>query len=145
MPGQIFKAGDYRGIDSLFELALVPIQDDEDLTFAILQVVKELLGNVREFQCSFDMTKPIWIDVSLTWQQVTVTIIDTGPRWRQDGYYSCPDAEEQMAKLLEDMATRGRGHLIMAMLTSLSGRGSLEYQCGGRIRVGRWLRNGVKK
>jgi hypothetical protein len=140
VPGQVFEVGDYKGIDSLFQLALTPVEDDEDLMFAILQVAKEQLGNIREFQYSFDMSQRLWIEVSVTWQQVTLTIIDTGKCWRDDGYYHCPDAEEQMQKLLEELATRGRGHLIMAMLTHLSGRGSLEYQCGGRIRIGRWLR-----
>lgn len=140
MPGQIFKAGDYKGIDDLFALALVPIEDDEDLTFAILQVVKEQLGNIREFQYSLNMERPVWIEIGITWQQVTVTIIDTGRRWRADGYYHDDQAEEKMLKLAEELAERGRGHLIIAMLTHLSGRGSFEYQGGGRIRIGRWLR-----
>lgn len=140
-----FPAGNYSDFDRIFDMATSLLDDSEaDIKESAALCCKEQLGNVREHSLKLDMTKPIYLSILVTNRELVITIIDPGPPWREDGYYECPDAEVQMQALAESLALRGRGHLIMAMLTHLSGTGSLQYKNGGRVRILAWRRKVIE-
>ena len=133
-------AGDHDAFERVYRMASSLLDNETDVIEAMGLCLKEMLSNIREHQYALDPTKLIYLQIEVTNREVIATIIDVGKVWRPDGYYIDPNAEAKMLKLAEELALRGRGHLIMSLLSH-----SLEYRNGGRVRILAWHRKGVSR